>query len=58
MKRLEFYKQYFFVESKDEDLAVQLINIEQFVCNELQIPLNYYVQTTVLKSLAGTNNLK
>ena len=55
MKRFDFYKKYFFVKTQDEDLAIQLINIEQFVCNDLNIPLDYYVQTTVLKSLAGAN---
>ena len=51
--RLQFYINNFFTDKKDEDLAKSLIKIEQFVCDHLKIPLDYFVQSTILLSLAG-----
>jgi hypothetical protein len=51
--RLQFYTKNFFTDKKDEDLAIELIKIEQFVCDHLKIPLDYFVQSTILLSLAG-----
>ena len=50
--RLQFYINNFFTDKKDEDLAKALIKIEQFVCDHLKIPLDYFVQSTILLSLA------